>query len=77
MVKVISPYLALAHVSHFFAEPEPWAYKQSTPFSLFKLFELLQLPALLLSLPPRVALFPKTRAVGPQAIDAFYTFCNF
>ena len=57
MVKVISPYFALAHVSHFFAEPEPWAYKQSTSFSLFKRFEILQLPALPLSLPPRVALF--------------------
>ena len=54
MVKVICLLLALAHVSHF-AEPEPWAYKQSTHF--FKLFEILQLPALLLSLPPRVALF--------------------
>ena len=56
MVKVRFPYFALAHVSHFFAEPEPWAYKQLTPFSLFELFEILQLPALLLSLPPRVAL---------------------
>ena len=26
---------------------------------------------------PRVALFPRTRAVGPQAIVAFYSFCNF
>ena len=32
MVKVRFACLALAHVSHFFAEPEPWAYKQSTPF---------------------------------------------
>ena len=62
MVKVICLPLALAHVSHFFAEPEPWAYKQSTPFSLFELFEILQLPALLLSLPPRVALFFSERA---------------
>ena len=60
----------------FFSEPEPWAYKQSTPFffSLFELFEILQLPALLLSLPPRVALFFRTSAVGPQAIVAFYSF---
>ena len=60
-----------------FSEPEPWAYKQLTHFSVFEIFENLQLPALLLSLPPRVALFPKTRAVGPQAIVAFYSFCNF
>ena len=77
MVKVLSPYLALAHVSHFFAEPEPWAYKQLTHFSVFEIFENLQLPALLLSLPPRVALFSRRRAVGPQAIVAFYSFCNF
>ena len=75
-VKVRFAYLALAHVSHF-SEPEPWAYKQLTPFSLFEIFEILQLPALLLSLPPRVALFFRTSAVGPQAIVAFYSFCNF
>ena len=39
MVKVRFAYLALAHVSHFFPEPEPWAYKQSTPFSLFELLK--------------------------------------
>ena len=74
MANVRFPYLALAHVSHFFAEPEPWAYKQLTHFSVFELFEILQLPALLLSLPPRVALFFRTSAVGPQAIDALCIF---
>ena len=73
----LSPSCLGPRVAFFFAEPEPWAYKQSTPFSLFKLFEILQLPALLLSLPPRVALFPRTRAAGPQAMDAVYRFCNF
>ena len=58
----------------FFSEPEPWAYKQLTHFSVFEIFENLQLPALLLSLPPRVALFCRTGAVGLQAIDAFFTF---
>ena len=77
MVKVICLPLALAHVSHFFAEPEPWAYKQLTHFPVFEIFENLQLPALLLSLPPRVALFPKTRAVGPQAMDAVYRSLTF
>ena len=67
MVKVISPYLALAHVSHFFAEPEPWAYKQLTHFSVFEIFENLQLPALLLSLPPRVARFSQNESRGPTS----------
>ena len=35
MVKVRFAYLALAHVSLFFADPEPWAYKQWTHFSVF------------------------------------------
>ena len=44
--------LALAHVSHFFPEREPWALKQSTHFSIFERFEILHLPDLLVSLAP-------------------------
>ena len=51
-VKVRLPYLALAHVSHFFSEREPWALKQSTHFSVFERFEILHLPDLLVSLAP-------------------------
>ena len=74
MVKVICLPLALAHVSHFFSEPEPWAYKQSTPFSLFELFEILQLPALLLSLPPRVALFSERAPWAHKQSSRFTVF---
>ena len=74
MVKVISPYLALDHVSHLFAEPEPWAYKQLTHFSLFELFEILQLPALLLSLPPRVALFSERAPWAHKQSSRFTVF---
>ena len=38
-VKVRYPNLALAHVSHFFPEREPWALKQSTRFSVFVISE--------------------------------------
>mgnify|MGYP005692811761 CR=1 FL=1 len=51
-VKVRFPNLALAHVSHFFSEREPWALKQSTHFSIFERFEILHLPDLLVSLAP-------------------------
>ena len=42
-VKVRFPSLALAHVSHFFSEREPWALKQSTHFSIFERLEILHL----------------------------------
>ena len=58
----------------FFSEPEPWAYKQSTPFSLFELFEILQLPALLLSLPPRVALFSEREPWAHKQSTRFTVF---
>ena len=58
----------------FFSEPEPWAYKQSTPFSLFELFEILQLPALLLSLPPRVALFSERAPWAHKQSTRFTVF---
>ena len=51
-VKVRFPSLALAHVSHFFSEREPWALKQSTHFSIFERFEIIQLPDLFVSLAP-------------------------
>ena len=51
-VKVRYPNLALAHVSHFFSEREPWALKQSTHFSIFERFEILHLPDLLVPLAP-------------------------
>ena len=57
-----------------FSEPEPWAYKQSTPFSLFELFEILQLPALLLSLPPRVALFSERAPWAHKQSSRFTVF---
>ena len=57
-----------------FSEPEPWAYKQSTPFSLFELFEILQLPALLLSLPPRVALFSERAPWAHKQSTRFAVF---
>ena len=46
------PSIALAHVSHFFPEREPWALKQSTHFSIFECFEILHQPYLLVSLAP-------------------------
>ena len=55
--------VSLAHVSHF-SEPEPWAYKQWTHFSVFEIFKMLQLPALLLSLRPRVALLDAFSALS-------------
>ena len=66
-VKVRSISVSLAHVSYFFSEPEPWAYKQWTRFSVFELFEILQLPALLLSLAP-ASLFD-------TLLNAFSAFC--
>ena len=75
-VKVRFSYLALAHVSHFFRTGVV-GLQAIDAFSLFELFENLQLPALLLSLAPRVALVSRTRAVGQQAIDALFSFCNF
>ena len=38
-VKVRLAYFALAHVSHFFLEREPWALKQSTHFTVFAISE--------------------------------------
>ena len=38
-VKVRLHYFALAHVSHFFPEREPWALKQSTRFAVFVISE--------------------------------------
>ena len=56
-VKVRLAYLALAHVSHFFSEREPWALKQSTRFAVFVISEnhLRQLCTCLW--PPRRSLF--------------------
>ena len=51
-VKVRFASIALAHVSHFFPEREPWAHKQSTQFSILERFEILQLPDLLVSFAP-------------------------
>ena len=58
----------------FFAEPEPWAYKQLTHFSVFEIFENLQLPALLLSLPPRVALFSERAPWAHKQSSRFTVF---
>ena len=38
-VKVRFHNLALAHVSHFFPEREPWVHKQSTRFAVFVISE--------------------------------------
>ena len=38
-VKVRLDSIALAHVSHFFPEREPWALKQSTRFAVFVISE--------------------------------------
>ena len=57
-----------------FSEPEPWAYKQWTYFSLFELFENLQLPALLLSLAPRVALFSERAPWAHKQSTRFAVF---
>ena len=38
-VKVRFPCLALAHMSHFVSEREPWALKQSTHFTVFAISE--------------------------------------
>ena len=65
-VKVRFPSLALAHVSHFFSEREPWALKQSTHFSVFERFEILCLPDLLVSLAPS--------SPSEQNFDAFSSF---
>ena len=56
-VKVRFPHFALAHVSHFFPEREPWALKQSTRFAVFVISEnyLRQLCTCLW--PPRRSLF--------------------
>ena len=66
MVKVRFAYLALAHVSHFFAEPEPWAYKQSSRFTVFVISENSSSSAVLLPLAP-VSLIV-------QLFDAFLAF---
>ena len=51
-VKVRLDYLALAHVSHFFPEREPWALKQSTRFAVFVRSENSSSSAVLLPLAP-------------------------
>ena len=51
-VKVRFPNLALAHVSHFFSEREPWALKQSTRFAVFVISENSSSSAVLLPLAP-------------------------
>ena len=39
-VKVRFDSIALAHVSHFFPEREPWARNQSTQFSMLELSKI-------------------------------------
>ena len=56
-VKVRYPNLALAHVSHFFPEREPWALKQSTRFALFVISENSSSSAVLLPLDPESLFF--------------------
>ena len=72
-VNVRFAYLALAHVSHF-SEPESWAFKQSTHFSFVELFEILHLPALLLSLAHVSHFFPERE---PWAIKQSTRFTFF
>ena len=62
-VKVRLDYLALAHVSHFFPEREPWALKQSTRFAVFVISENSSSSAVHLLLAPVSLLF--------QLFDAF------
>ena len=54
-----------------FSEPEPWAYKQSTPFSLFKTFRNFTVASSVSVFASPCRTFFRTSAVGPQAIDAF------
>ena len=56
-VKVRLDYFALAHVSHFFSEREPWALKQSTRFAVFVISENSSSSAVLLPLAPVSFLF--------------------
>ena len=56
-VKVRNHYLALAHVSHFFSEREPWALKQSTHFTVFAISETSSSSAVLLPLAPASLFF--------------------
>ena len=51
-VKVLIYNLALAHVSHFFSEREPWALKQSTRFAVFVISETSSSSAVHLPLAP-------------------------
>ena len=51
-VKVRLHHLALAHVSHFFPEREPWALKQSTRFAVFVISQNSSSSAVLLPLAP-------------------------
>ena len=51
-VKVRFPSLALAHVSHFFPDREPWALKQSTRFAVFVISETSSSSAVHLPLAP-------------------------
>ena len=62
-VKVRFPNLALAHVSHFFSEREPWALKQSTRFAVFVISENSSSSAVHLHLAPASLFF--------QLFDAF------
>ena len=72
-VKVRLAYLALAHVSHFFLEREPWALKQSTHFSIFERFEILCMPDLPVSLAP-----PSPSEKNFDAFSTLFTLiCSF
>ena len=55
--------LAMAHVSHFFSEREPWALKQSTRFAVFVISENSSSQAVHLPLAPASLFF--------QLFDAF------
>ena len=66
--------------AHRFSEPEPWALKQLTHFSLFELFEILQLPALLLSLAHVSHFFPEREPWAHKQWTQFTVllpFCTF
>ena len=70
-VKVRLHYLALAHVSHFFSEREPWALKQSTRFAVFVISENSSSSAVHLPLAPAPRFFQLFAALALAKTSSF------
>ena len=76
MVKVISPYFALAHVSHFFRTGAVGLQAIDAFFTFWTFWNFTVASSASVFASPCPTFF-RTSAVGPQAIVAFYSFCNF